>query len=183
MKKLTNLLTMALIALMSFALTSCDEDADIASTLDGTWKGNMYAEYQDYDAIYSVISFDQETLYSGTGYWIDYYQGYYWGGNNYIANNIRWTVENGNIHIRLIEEGRDVIIYDYSLNDRRFSGVVEVKRTGKRAAFQLTRDSYNYNWRDFDWGYSKIGNSAVVDGVPSRSASSDSLNVAAKPAK
>lgn len=183
MKKLTTLLTMALIALMSFTLTSCNEDADIADTLNGTWKGNMYAEYGNYDAIYSVIRFDQEGLYSGTGYWVDYYQGKYWGGNDYIANRIQWTVDRGNIHIRLLDEGRDVIIYDYSLNDRRFSGVVEVKRTGNRASFNLSRDSYNYRWDDYFWGYSKIKAGTELEGVPSRSAAADSLNVVTKPEK
>lgn len=185
MKKLTTFFTMALIALMSLTLTSCDEDADIASTLHGTWRGNMYVEYQDHDAVYSVISFEQEGLYSGSGHWVDYYQGKYWGGNDYIANNIRWRVENGNIRIQLLEEGREVIIYDYSLNDRKFSGIVEVRRTGSRAAFNLTRDSYNYNWRDFDWGYSKIGAGINMGDIPSRSASAskDSLNVTAEPAK
>lgn len=45
MKKFTTLLTMAFIALMSISLTSCDEDSDIAYTLDGTWRGNMYVQY------------------------------------------------------------------------------------------------------------------------------------------
>lgn len=45
MKKFTTLLTMAFIALMSISFTSCDDDSDIAYTLDGTWKGNMLVEY------------------------------------------------------------------------------------------------------------------------------------------
>ena len=76
MKKFTTLLTMAFIALMSISLTSCDEDSDIAYTLDGTWKGNMLVEYGNHNALYSVIRFDQnDGFYSGTGYWIDYFQG------------------------------------------------------------------------------------------------------------
>lgn len=59
MKKFTTLLTMAFIALMSISFTSCDDDSDIAYTLDGTWKGNMSVEYGNYDAVYSVIHFDQ----------------------------------------------------------------------------------------------------------------------------
>lgn len=58
MKKFTTLLTMAFIALMSISFTSCDDDSDIAYTLDGTWKGNMSVEYGNYDAVYSVIHFD-----------------------------------------------------------------------------------------------------------------------------
>lgn len=87
MKKFTTLLTMAFIALMSISFTSCDDDSDIAYTLDGTWKGNMLVEYGNHNALYSVIRFDQnDGIYSGTGYWIDYFDRDYWHGNNYIAN-------------------------------------------------------------------------------------------------
>lgn len=154
MKKFITLLTMAFIALMSISLTSCDEDSDIAYTLDGTWRGNMYVQYGGVDATYSVIRFDQnDGLYSGTGYWIDYFKGYNLHGNDYIANHITWTVRNRNIYITLLDENSDVVIYDYALGDRKFSGYVEADN-GNRAYFELSRDSYN--WRDdYDWGYSK----------------------------
>ena len=154
MKKFTTLLTMAFIALMSISFTSCDEDSDIAYTLDGTWRGNMYVQYGNVDATYSVIRFDQnDGIYSGTGYWIDYFDRNYWHGNNYIANRIRWTVRNRNIYITLLDENSNVVIYDYALGDRKFSGYVEADN-GNRAYFELSRDSYN--WRDdYDWGYSK----------------------------
>ena len=154
MKKFTTLLTMAFIALMSISLTSCDEDSDIAYTLDGTWRGNMYVQYGNVDATYSVIRFDQnDGIYSGTGYWIDYFDRNYWHGNNYIANRITWTVRNSNIYITLLDENSNVVIYDYALGDRKFSGYVEADN-GNRAYFELYRDSYN--WRDdYDWGYSK----------------------------
>lgn len=154
MKKFTTLLTMAFIALMSISLTSCDEDSDIAYTLDGTWRGNMYVRYGNVDATYSVIRFDQnDGIYSGTGYWIDYFDRNYWHGNNYIANRITWTVRNRNIYITLLDENSDVVIYDYALGDRKFSGYVKADN-GNRAYFELSRDSYN--WRDdYDWGYSK----------------------------
>lgn len=154
MKKFTTLLTMAFIALMSISFTSCDDDSDIAYTLDGTWRGNMYVQYGGVDATYSVIRFDQnDGLYSGTGYWIDYFKGYNLHGNDYIANHITWTVRNRNIYITLLDENSDVVIYDYALGDRKFSGYIEADN-GNRAYFELSRDSYN--WRDdYDWGYSK----------------------------
>lgn len=153
MKKFTTLLTMAFIALMSISFTSCDDDSDIAYTLDGTWKGNMLVEYGNHNALYSVIRFDQnDGIYSGTGYWIDYFKGNYWHGNNYIANRITWTVRNRNIYITLLDEGSDVVIYDYALGDRKFSGYVDADN-GNRAYFELYRDYDSYNWRDYDWGY------------------------------
>ena len=155
MKKFTTLLTMAFIALMSISFTSCDDDSDIAYTLDGTWKGNMLVEYGGVDAVYSVIHFDQtDGIYSGTGYWIDYYQEDYWHGNNYIANRIRWTVCNKSIYIDFLDENSDgAIISDYALSDRKFSGYVEVLGNGNRAYFELYRDFDSYNWRDYDLGY------------------------------
>ncbi len=175
MKKFTSLLTMAFIALMSFTLTSCDEDSDIAFTLDGTWEGNMYVEYGGYSAMRSVISFDQESLYSGTGYWVDYYDQDYWGGYDNIANHIRWTVRNGNIYIHLIEENSDVVIYDYSLNSSTFVGSVD-SSNGNRAKFTLYNDSYSYNWRDnyWNWGYSSVDTTTDVGTISSR-ATSDSV--------
>lgn len=137
MKKFTTLLTMAFIALMSISFTSCDDDSDIAYTLDGTWKGNMLVEYGNHNALYSVIRFDQnDGFYSGTGYWIDYFKGNYWHGNNYIANHITWTVRNRNIYITLLDEGSDVVIYDYALGDRKFSGYVDADN-GNRAYFDF----------------------------------------------
>ena len=155
MKKFTTLLTMAFIALMSISFTSCDDDSDIAYTLDGTWKGNMLVEYGNQKALYSVIRFDQnDGFYSGTGYWIDYYQEDYWHGNNYIANRIRWTVRNKSIYIDFLDENSDgAIISDYALSDRKFSGYVEVLGNGNRAYFELYRDFDSYNWRDYDLGY------------------------------
>ena len=42
MKKIYhNMMLMTIIAIASLAFTSC-EDARIARTLEGTWKGNMY---------------------------------------------------------------------------------------------------------------------------------------------
>ncbi len=172
MKKFTSLLTMVFIALMSLSLTSCDEDSEIAFTLDGTWKGNMYVEFRGYSAVRSVISFEQESMYSGTGYWVDYYDHDYWNGNDYIANHIRWTVRNGNIYIHLIEEGSDVVIYDYSLTSSRFVGCVE-SSNGNRAQFTLYNDNYNYNWRydDWSWGYSSVDKTTDVGNIPSRTIS------------
>lgn len=185
MKKFTSFLTVVLLALMSFTFTSCDEDSNIAYTLDGTWKGNMYVEYGNYDATYTVIRFDQnDGFYSGSGYWIDYYKGNYWHGNNYIANRINWTVRNGNIYIDLLDERSSVVIYDYALSDRKFSGYVE-SNNGNRAYFEMYRDSYSYNWRDYDWGYDwgydKFDSSLGVGEIQSRAASSDTVKVAEKP--
>ena len=72
---------MALVAMMALTLTSCDEDYDIAYTLEGTWRGNMYVssvyDGYTYDATYTELCFVQDPYRysSGTGYWIDHYAG------------------------------------------------------------------------------------------------------------
>lgn len=64
MKKLSTLMTMALVAMMALTLTSCDEDYDIAYTLEGTWRGNMYVssvyDGYTYDATYTELCFVQD---------------------------------------------------------------------------------------------------------------------------
>ena len=56
-----------------------------------------------------------------------------------------------------------MVIYNYGLNDRYFSG--EVDAGNSYASFRLTKDYYN-DWSDLDygyWGYSSIsGNSPIV---------------------
>lgn len=42
MKKISSILMIAVMAIISLSFTSCDKDSDIAYTLDGTWKGDMY---------------------------------------------------------------------------------------------------------------------------------------------
>ena len=41
MKKYFSIATMVLAALMSMTIVSCDDDDDIAYTLEGTWEGDM----------------------------------------------------------------------------------------------------------------------------------------------
>ncbi len=151
---------MALVAIMSFSLTSCEQDEMIAVALDGNWRGNMYVSYRvgnhdEYcDASYSEVCFlrDPSRYASGRGYWVDYYNDYYRYGwqRNYIANHIEWEVVNGNIKIHFIEDGAYVTIYDYSLDNYHFSGWIEL-RHGGRQQFSLTHTS-SPNYNDYRWG-------------------------------
>ena len=150
----------ALIAITSFSLTSCEEDEFIARTLDGTWKGNMYVSYQVngmghyYDASYSEISFlrDPHSYASGDGYWVDYYDDYthYGWERNYIASHIKWEVFNGNIRIHFVEDNTNVTIYNYTLDDRHFTGYIDL-HNGGRQQFCLSHTS-SPNWSIYHWG-------------------------------
>lgn len=149
MKKISTLITMALVAIVSLSLTSCDEDDMIADTLAGTWRGKMYvsSEYDDviYTSIYTTLGFDVDpySYSSGTGYWIDTYDNAPFVD---VANHTKWTVRNGVIYIRLIEEGSDVEIRDYRLDDGYFEGTIYYG--DQRVDFRMYHlDNYNYNWR------------------------------------
>ncbi len=160
MKKNLKSIMMAVAALLSITMTSCQEDELIAMTLDGNWKGNMYVSYQIngrgeyYDASYSEVCFlrNPSQFASGDGYWIDYYNDYvrYGWERNYIANHIKWEVINGNIRIHFIEENSYVTIYEYCLTDNHFSGYIEMYN-GTKQRFSLVHTS-SPNWSTYHWG-------------------------------
>ncbi len=160
MKKNLKSIMMAVAALLSITMTSCQEDELIAMTLDGNWKGNMYVSYQIngrgdyYEASYSEVCFlrNPSKFASGDGYWIDYYNDYrrYGWERNYIANHINWEVINGNIRIHFREDNSYVTIYEYSLTDNHFSGYIEM-RNGARQRFSLVHTS-SPNWSSYYWG-------------------------------
>ena len=151
MKKFFTLFAMARMAL---AFTSC-EDEEIARTLEGTWKGEMYISTshsgRTYYSTYTEITFirDYNSYSSGTGYWVDYYSN---APRDYVANHINWTVDNGNIYIRFIEEGTRIEIRDYHLNDNHFSGTLY--DNGNYVDFDMYNVSHPANYyNNYSWGY------------------------------
>lgn len=92
MKKITYYFSMIFMAVMMLSLTSCDEDAEIAYALNGTWKGIMQTQL-DYEGRYYQSNKSEVTFNSGydsgDGYWIDYYSNAPW---DYVANRITWRV-------------------------------------------------------------------------------------------
>ncbi len=155
MKK--NYFAMSLLLMLAavMGLSSCGEDYRIAYTLEGTWRGDMLVSHEYdgivYDAAYSEITFETDpfAFRSGSGYWIDYYDDYGWG-RNYVANHIRWQVQNGVIRVDFIEEGVSVWIEDYRLSDNRFVGVIY--DGSNRVSFNLYHVS-SPNWNDYDYGW------------------------------
>ena len=135
--------------------TSCD--SMIASSLEGTWEGEMYfASYYDgryYYSNYTEIEFvgDPYRFKSGRGYWIDHYSGAPW---DYVANHFTWQVRDKIIYIHLIEDDYDIEIHNYRLNDERFTG--DVYYEGEDRYFELVH-TYSPNWDDYDYGYGYYG--------------------------
>ena len=178
MKKLMNILTLAMMAFVMTSLTSCDDDEYIARTLEGTWKGDMYVKTEwdgrYYNAIYTEVTFlkNPNAFSSGTGYWVDYYSDAPW---DYVANHIDWNVTLGDIYVKFIEEGTSIEISDYRLDDNRFSGYIYDH--GNKVSFNLynvSRPNYTgYRWGYDSWRYSRGLTRTVTD----------SLNVTEKPVR
>lgn len=157
MKKLYTLLMMAMMSVMAVSLTSCD-DEQIAYTLEGTWRGNMYisSEWNGryYNSTATEITFlkDPYAYSSGTGYWVDYYSGAPW---DYVANHIEWEVYNRNIRIYFVEDGNSFVIRDYHLNNSRFTGYINDHGTDVEfELYNVSRPNYN----SYRWGYSGWNN-------------------------
>ena len=79
MKKFYSIITFVFMAMAAATLTGCDEDSNIAYTIEGIWEGNMYKQgYYDgryYQSSRTVMQFDRDPYRytSGAGRWIDYY--------------------------------------------------------------------------------------------------------------
>ncbi len=158
MKTFTKFWVLMAMAMLTFSFTSCDDDDEIAYTLEGTWQGNMYVStyYNDryYDASYTEVYFERDPYRysSGVGYWVDYYNDYYWGGYNYVASHIEWTVNNRTIKIYFVEDNETVYIDNYRLSDNYFNGEISW-RDGTWNQFSLRHVS-SPNWGRIDhWGY------------------------------
>ena len=147
MKRFTTIFTVMLMAALSLSLVSCDEDAEVAATLAGTWQGNVYAysryNGREYRAAESKVQFNSGYN-SGDGYWIDYYNN---APYSYQASHITWYVRNTNIYIHFEEDNTNVVIYNYTLSDDRLSGYIQ---TGNGQMLTITLyHTYSPNWSSY----------------------------------
>ncbi len=151
MKKLTTILTFALLAIMSFSLTSCDEDHQIALELDGTWRGTVDTDREVY---YVDIRFYQSGFSRhGHGYEFDEpVHGY--GRGTYAEFN--WSVENGNVYLDY-DDGSHVVIAEYDLvtryGQKSLIGRLQQVRNGWTMGYinllKLTDNRYDDGYYDY----------------------------------
>lgn len=137
-------------ALMSLTFTSCDEDSDIAYTLDGSWSGymNTSVSYNDRKYYSSTADITFNAGYdSGDGYWLDSYSNAPW---DYVANRITWQVRNGMIYIYFRDTREDAVIRNYHLDDRYFYGEIEFNSTNAWIEFKFVKTS-SPNWNRYYW--------------------------------
>lgn len=142
--------------MVASAMTSCDpryfedaEDRAEAYTLEGTWTGYIDTYFYDRfgksgDSYRTAMYFERENSYGGWGYEVDYDT---YNRANYYYCEFRWEVVRGAIRISYADSWNDVYIYDYVLDDYRFSGEMNDGVSNSRIYFQLSYDSR------FDWNY------------------------------
>lgn len=142
---------------MSTMLTSC-EDEYVSSTLEGTWEGKMYVEYNhdghNYDIYSTEITFFKDPYHytSGDGRWIDHLNSNPWNRKYFIYDFV-WRVEDGKIYMRFRSDGAEFRIRNYRINDSYFRGEIE-STDGNWREFRL-RHIASPNWDDYDdyYGY------------------------------
>lgn len=162
MKRITSLLTMALVAMLSFTFVSCEmDDDDIAYNLEGIWEGEIRGHYYDryghgttYN--YARIEFYQDPYRyaSGEGREIDF------SDHSYYTEvvHFHYTVKNGTIYISYDDrEGTEVAISRYHLYSDEFTGEFCDFFSGEHMAnFYFRRvNSWRTNWNSYydryDW--------------------------------
>ena len=130
-----------------------DEPVEPVETniLEGTWTGQIATYIYDRyglsgDSYRTTMYFERENSYGGWGYEVDY--DLYNRSSDYYYCEFTWEVYGGKIRIRYADSWNDVYIYDYSLNETKFSGYMD-DGTSRDIHFELTSDN------NFDWGYWK----------------------------
>ena len=155
MKKISNLLLMAIVAMTTLTMVSCGSDDEyIAYSLEGTWRGRIVLSDDwsglNYGYTTTDICFlrDPYRYSSGQGYWVDYYSRASW---DYVANHIEWTVRGGVIEVHFIEDNTWLEIRNYSLDYDYFVGTIYDQ--GTWADFKLYHVA-SPNWGSYDYyGY------------------------------
>ena len=165
MKKLYTTLMMAMMAMMTLSLTSCETDEEIANTLEGTWRGDMMTivDYKGVSYVESEITFlkDPYTYSKGTGLWVDYYADGY-----YNPTHIEWFVKYGTIYIHFVEDNWDVEIRHYTLTGNHFRG--EFYNGYSTVNFDMRyvsrRYETDYSWRSYRTrGIEDATDSLIID--------------------
>ena len=160
MKKINTYLVMALMVVLTMTtFTSClTKDEMIAYDLSGEWEGYMGEDYYSYWG------------YEGTGREYNTIIRFYRKGHSYTRGatsgygeqvdhdpynrdtryrEFMWYVEGGRIRL-VYETGQVVYIYDYEINNSRFTGYMECG-SYKEIYFNLYKTSTD-NWnRYYEW--------------------------------
>lgn len=133
MKKMKKILYGILFgAMLCCGWASCDEDNDLSADIIGTWKGDFSAFYlkdssdlANSDTCWATVTLlsimpEYPNAHEGTGFQRDYYHEGSWP---MIETTINWEFVYGKLYIEYRDQpDRDIVIYDYTLNDSTFVG-------------------------------------------------------------
>lgn len=158
MKKIYNFMAVALVAMLSLTLTSCNDDDYIADTLDGIWEGEVGSNYSwrwgsnysNYQYVDIEFYADPYRYASGSGIEYDYDR---WG--RYTACRFNFTVEYGNIYMAYSDGARVMIPRGYFLSNTRFEGEFRDYYTGDYLAdFSFVKVA-DHRYNRYNYSYSK----------------------------
>ncbi|MBR1840368.1 MAG: hypothetical protein IJ782_07290 [Prevotella sp.] len=149
MKKFYNFMALALVAMLTLTLTSCNDDGYIADTLDGIWEGEVsqnyswrWTNYSRYQYVDMEFITDPYKYAQGYGYEYDYYS------DGYERVRFHFEVRNEVIYIDYAD-GVHVCIpkHNYTLTRNRFSGEFRDYYTGEYlGSFSFVKyTDYRYN--------------------------------------
>lgn len=131
-------------------LSGCSEDAMIANDLRGIWRGEIESEYYSHRwghvTEYTEVEYEfYENPYDYSvrrGKGVEYS---YIGQGRGTACRFEYEVRNRDIYL-YFEDGADIVITDYRLNNRIFGGDFRDARTGDYIArFSLVKVSNYYS--------------------------------------
>lgn len=152
---------------MSFSLSSCDEDHQIALELDGTWRGTVSSDNGDF---YVDIRFYQDGFSRhGHGYEYDEPMRGYSGG---VSEQFNWSVENGNIYLDY-NDGSHVVIADYDLvtryGQKSLAGRLQQVRNGWTMGYinllKLSDNRYDNDYYYYLKQQNKIIDDSATDSI------------------
>lgn len=172
MKKIYTLTMKALLLVLTLTtFSSCmTRDEQIAYDLSGEWEGYMGEDYysywgykgtgREYDTIIRFYrkgySYNRGAT-SGYGEQVDYDP----FNNDYRYREFMWSVANGRIRMTY-ETGQVIYIYDYGINNNRFTGYMDCGDY-KEIHFDLYKTSSS-KWDSY-YGWSQVPKELVNDKV------------------
>lgn len=156
MKKIYNYLFVGIVAMLSMTLSSCNDDNNIADTLNGIWEGEVsqswswrWDDYTVYQYVEMEFITDPYRYAKGYGYEYDYYR----NSRYYEKCRFYFEVRNGRIYLDY-DDGARVCISNYRLTNYRFEGTFRDYRTGDYLAdFSFVKiASYRYDRYNYIYG-------------------------------
>ena len=124
---------------------------DHTSVVDGCWRGtvNYYNKWDGHTYSNTEIEFVPSVIdsNSGTGYWVDYYDGF--NSGYYVYNTMKWTATNDCLNITLDQEKSNFTIQNYNFTDSSFGGTIYYNNNPITFELQSITSPYLGTWNKY----------------------------------